>query len=72
MGKDYKQKALAKFKQGLVDWEDVPEGLKKQADRYNFDGGEYRAKKLRKVDKASKKDMKRQLSDIEKGKEEDN
>ena len=49
MGKDRKQTALAKFKKGMVEWKDVPEELKHQADRYNFDGGEYRAKKARKI-----------------------
>ena len=63
MGKDWKQKALAKYKHGLVDWEDVPEGLKKQADRYNFDLGEYRREKIKKKDKASLKEMKRRLKE---------
>jgi len=70
MGKDYKQKAAAKYKHGLVEWEDVPDGLKKQADRYNFDIGEHRAEKVKKAEKASKKDMRKQMAEIEKGKEE--
>ena len=65
MGKDRKQTALAKYKHGLINWEEVPEELKKQADRYNFDGGEYRAKKVRKKDLDSKKDMKKQLEEKE-------
>lgn len=70
MGKDYKQTALAKYKQGLVDWEDVPDGLKKRADRENFDIGKHRAEKVRRADKASKKEMRKQMAEIEKGKEE--
>ena len=65
MGKDWKQKALAKYKHGLVNWEDVPEGLKKQADRYNFDLGEFREEKVRKKDRASLKEMKRQMKEKE-------
>ena len=71
MGKDYKQKAAAKYKHGLVEWEDVPEGLKKQADRQNFDVGEHRAEKLKKADKASKKDLRKQMAIYRKEKEED-
>lgn len=65
MGKDRKQTALAKFKHGLVSWEDVPEELKHQADRYNFDGGEYRAKKAKKISDISKKDMEEQIEEKE-------
>ena len=65
MGKDWKQKALAKYKHGLVNWEDVPEGLKKQADRYNFDLGEFREEKVRKKDRANLKEMKRQMREKE-------
>ena len=71
MGKDYKQTALAKYKSGLVDWEDVPDGLKKQADRRNFDIGEHRAEKVKRAEKASKKNMKRELDEYAKEKEED-
>ncbi len=71
MGKDYKQTALAKYKQGLVDWEDVPSGLKKQADRINFDGGKHRAEKAKKEDKANKKELRRQLRELDEKKEED-
>ena len=69
MGKDFKQKAKAKAKQGLISWDDVPDSLKKQADRHNFDGGEFRKKKLDKEDKASKKLMKKELKDYENGDE---
>ena len=63
MGKDRKQKALAKYKHGLVSWEDVPEELKKQADRHNFDGGELRAEKEKNKDKDSEREMRRQINE---------
>lgn len=71
MGKDYKQKANAKYNHGLIEWEDVPEGLKKMADRHNFDVGEHRAEKIKRAEKASKKNMKRELEEYNKQKEEE-
>ena len=65
MGKDRKQTALAKFKKGMIEWKDVPEELKHQADRYNSDGGEYRAEKVKRKDDLSKKDMEEQIKEKE-------
>jgi hypothetical protein len=71
MGKDYKHKDLGKAKRGVIKWNEVSEGTKKMIDRENFDIGEFREEKEKKRDKASRKDMKRQLKDYEEEKEED-
>ena len=70
MGKDYKNKIIGKAKKGLISWKDVPEEVEKLIDRENFDIGEYRKEKVEKKDKASRKDMKRQLREYIEGKEE--
>ena len=71
MGKDFKHKDLGKARRGVIDWEEVSEGTKKMMDRENFDLGEYRGRKEKKKDKASKKDMKRQVKDYEEKEEDD-
>lgn len=70
MGKDYKSKAIGKAKRGIISWKDVPEEVEKQIDRENFDIGEHRREKAEKKEKASKKDMRRQLKEYMEGKEE--
>ncbi len=42
MAKDNKHKLEAKFRQGLVTYEEVPEELKRKWNRSNFDIGRYR------------------------------
>lgn len=71
MGKDYKHKDLGKARRGVIKWNEVSEGTKKMIDRENFDIGEFREEKKKKEDKASKKDMKKQLRDYEEGRGED-
>ena len=54
MGKDNKHKIEAKFRNGLIDYEDVPIEVKKKWDRINFDKGEQR--KNRNIKKSKDKD----------------
>jgi hypothetical protein len=51
MAKDEIHKLEAKFRQGLITYDEVPENLKKKWDRSNFDIGRYRRLKR---DKKSK------------------
>lgn len=71
MGKDYKHKDLGKARRGIISWNEVSDETKKMIDRENYDLGEYREQKEKKKDKASKKDMKKQLRDYEETKEEE-
>ncbi len=53
MAKDEIHKFEAKFRQGLITYDEVPEKLKKKWDRHNFDLGRYRRLKR---DKKQKED----------------
>jgi len=61
MGKDYLHIAKAKFKQGLIEASEVPEGLQKQWDRWNFDIAEDAVRenmiKERDIDNQLRKDL---------------
>ena len=65
MGKDYRHTDLAKARRGVIGWDEVSEETKRMIDRENFDVGEFREEKAKKKDKASKKDMKKQLREYE-------
>lgn len=65
MGKDYKHKDLGKARRGVIGWDDVSEETKKMMNRENYDIGEYRKRKEKKKEKASKKEMERQIKDYE-------
>lgn len=71
MGKDYKHKDIGKAKRGVIKWDEVSEGTKKMIDRENFDIGEFKEEKIKKRDKASRKEMRKQLREYEEEKEED-
>lgn len=51
MGKTYKHKVVAKFKQGLIALKDIPENVYSMWNRHNNDWGEFRAKKKQLIEK---------------------
>lgn len=51
MGKDLLHKLEAKFRQGLINYEDTPEKLKRKWNRSNFTIGTYRKLKKDKIEK---------------------
>lgn len=51
MGKTYKHKVVAKFKQKLIALKDIPENVYNMWNRHNNDWGELRAKKKQLIEK---------------------
>ena len=57
MGKTIKHTSAAKFKNGIIPYEEVDEGTKRMFIRENWDVGEFRARKKQMSEKQADKDL---------------